>query len=81
MTYFGNTDEPPPGVSNFATMPQEDLNAIVAYLCTQTSGSADTSACDLNGDADGNNLNADGTLQDVDAAIETLNAVTDDYQE
>lgn len=82
MPYFGNTDEAPAGVSNYSPMPQEDLNAIVAYLCTQVEGgSADASACDLNGEAEGNNFADDGTLEDVEAAIEYLNGVTDPYQQ
>jgi cytochrome c oxidase subunit 2 len=81
MTYFGNTDTAPEGVANFASMPQDDLNAIVAYLCVQTSGSADATACDFNGDAEGNNITAEGAIDDLSAANTRLDNVTDAYQE
>ena len=58
-------------------MPQEDLNAIVAYLCTQTdSGNPEDSGCNLV------NLQFDdaGVLEDVDALEAELSTITDEYE-
>lgn len=73
-----------PGYSNQMTvfdpsiMPQEDLVAIVAFLCTQTtSGDPEDSTCGLDNwsfDAEGN---FDG---DTGALVEELQNITDEYE-
>lgn len=73
-----------PGYSNQmtvfdpATMPEDDLVAIVAFLCTQTSsGDPEDSTCGLENwsfDADGN---FDG---DTGALVEELQNITDEYE-
>jgi cytochrome c oxidase subunit II len=58
-------------------MPQEDLNAIVSYLCTQTdSGNPEESGCNLA------NLQFDdaGVLEDVDALEAELTNITAEYE-
>jgi heme/copper-type cytochrome/quinol oxidase subunit 2 len=59
-------------------IPQEDLNAIVAYLCTQTdSGDAAASDCGL-----GNLTFAeDGTLTDVEALEAELSTITIEFED
>jgi cytochrome c oxidase subunit 2 len=48
MPYFGPSEEAPDGHSPYNVMPNEDLIAIVAYLCTQTtSGDAADNTCAL----------------------------------
>lgn len=60
-----------------SVMLQEDLNAIVAYLCTQTaSGNPTDSTCNLE------NLTFDdeGKLEDVDALEAELSDITNEYE-
>jgi cytochrome c oxidase subunit 2 len=59
-------------------MPQEDLNGIVAYLCTQTdSGDPAASDCGL-----GNlQFAEDGTLMDVEALEAELSTITVEFEE
>lgn len=67
MPYFGLTREAPAGQNPYNFMPEEDVIAIVAYLCTQTdSGSLDESTCGL-------------VLDDPEAATEALKAISETY--
>lgn len=51
MPYFGITEEAPAGHSPYNYMPEEDMIAIVAYLCTQTSsGDPNDNTCGLDFD-------------------------------
>lgn len=68
-----------PGNSVPVEMPQEQLNGIVAYLCTQT-GTGDP----LDSDCGLNNWEFDENgafIGDVDALVEELTAITADYED
>lgn len=74
MNYFGPQPDPIPGQQPYAYMPQEDLNAIIAYLCTETgTGDLADSACALD-------YADDGTAADAQNMLETLTEVTDQYE-
>lgn len=61
-------------------MSQEDLNAIVAYLCVQTANPADpgSSECGLENWSFDEDLNFTG---DVEGLVEELTAITDEYED
>ncbi|MEL6524645.1 MAG: cytochrome c oxidase subunit II transmembrane domain-containing protein [Chloroflexota bacterium] len=67
-----------PGTST-GEMPQEDLNAIIAYLCTQTA-SEDPNDSDC-GFVNWEFNDAGEFTGDVDALVEELNAITDQYED
>ncbi len=73
MPHFGFSDTSPTGAASYNRMPESDLIAIIAYLCTQTeSGDPAENACGLEF--------ADGTLVDIDAAKAQIEAVTSTYR-
>lgn len=76
MPYFGNTADAPDGAGSFQSMPQDELNGIVAYLCAQTdSGDPMESTCGIDWEID------NGELLDVQETADDLTVITDDYQE
>lgn len=67
MPYFGMSEEAPPGHQPYNIMPEEDLVAIVAYLCTQVgSGNVADSDCQVD-------------LTDPEATIDYIESQNEQY--